>query len=402
MGSERAPVNVFMGVPGGFKGVALTENKRLMREVNPHGPTCFKVKEGTRNRWKEVTGLEPQDSRFTLIVPIHNEERYLQAALGAIARSDIPSSAHVNFVFVTNDCTDSSPQIVDNFLGGLGEVQSDTFELDELDDLRDTGLSVGYKYVKCGKLTFTHVDTSTRSQSNAFNIGSILALSKGHKITISVDANNFLESHTIAQLYGTAHRMMEEEDDGTVLITGVHKSEMLPRRMLSIVETIKKGAADQEKKPEIRVAGCLMAWDSEFFHEVGGIPKLALVDYGTGVLARLNGRRVKKDEEAAVWGYEPNTLSDRVNQYKRGVRGRMQIMAMSAEAEYMVRKDFPHLTGSFLERTKLNLAMMAHNPTRSPFMFLKYLMHEYAAVMGKREFNRDPNNPSWDPIKSTK
>jgi len=74
-------------------------------------------------RWREGKDIEPQDSKFTLIVPIHNEQAMLRDSLSALMASDIPRDVHMHVVFVTNACTDGSVGIVKSFMENLGEVQ---------------------------------------------------------------------------------------------------------------------------------------------------------------------------------------------------------------------------------------------------------------------------------------
>ncbi len=402
MGLERQPIRAFIGVPEGYKRTVLREANSLVREMDPCGVNCSKVEHGNRDRWKEITGLDPEASRFTIIVPIHNEERYLPAALSSLAVSDIPSSAHVNFVFVTNNSTDKSSEIVGQFMESFGPVMISTFGAEELERLKDSGLNPLRSTTQFGNMTLTHIDTTTIGKANALNLGNTLALQNGDRIGICVDANNFLEPDAIAHLYGSAYRQIEQEADGTALITGVHKSEMLPRKMLKVVKRIQDKAPDKTISPDIRVSGCLMAWDTNLLGDIGGLPPGALVDYGFGVSVREKGRTVKKDEEAIIWGYEPNNLPERMKQYIRVARGKFQIMARNPQAEAIVRTDHPQFSKKFLGRSLCIGRDMINNPEKSPYIFLKSLMQESARYIGKREYKRDPFNPTWPPLYSTK
>lgn len=402
MGLERQPVRTFFGVPEGYKKAILKESKAVVQEVDPCGANCQKVEEGTNFRWKEITSLEPQDSRFTLVVPIHNEERHLRSALNALAVSDMPKSVNANIVFITNDCTDKSLEIVRDFMRGFGEPEQRLFDQEEIENLKDPELDEEFATVTHGNMTLTHINTSTRSKANALNVGNSLAYQRGDRIAMNIDANNFLEPDAVGHIYGMAYKTIVEEPDGTAVISGMHQSEMLQRGLLSVVKRIRNNAKDQDFAPEKRVSGCLMAWDTEFFNKEGPIPPGAIVDYSAGVLARERGRNVKKDENAIIWGYEPNNLPERLKQYKRGARGRMQISARSPEAAKIVKADFPHLSGKRIERGGQNLKMMLRNPSKIPYIFLKFVMHEYAIAAGKREYWNDPHYASWESLPSTK
>ena len=71
-------------------------------------------------KWERRTGLLPGKSKLTVIVPIQNEQPFLQSSLSALMTSEIPTSVYADILFVTNACTDASPQIIDSFLKDLG------------------------------------------------------------------------------------------------------------------------------------------------------------------------------------------------------------------------------------------------------------------------------------------
>src|SRR5579864_7186635 len=53
-------------------------------------------------QWEEETHVSPEDSIFTLIVPIHNEEHSLESFLGTLMLSNVPCTVYMQIVFVTN------------------------------------------------------------------------------------------------------------------------------------------------------------------------------------------------------------------------------------------------------------------------------------------------------------
>ncbi|MDL1927287.1 MAG: hypothetical protein HND45_04440 [Chloroflexi bacterium] len=53
-----------------------------------------------RKYWLDQTGIESVNSRFTIVVPIHNERRFLPSFLGAFLASGIPSDVDAQIVFV--------------------------------------------------------------------------------------------------------------------------------------------------------------------------------------------------------------------------------------------------------------------------------------------------------------
>lgn len=402
MGLEYASVRTFFGVPKGFQDAALAESGRLIAEMNPHGPNCAKVENGTRNRWKEKTGLEPQDSRFTVIVPIHNEERFLPAALGAIARSDIPSSAHVNFVFVTNNCTDSSSQIVDQFMNTFGKVGKNTFLPGDINELKDLGLDAEYSSTTYGNMTFTRLNTSTASKANALNLGNYLAVQKGDKIAVSVDANNFVEPDAVASLFGTAYESIIRNPDGTAVLCADDIHEMVNPQTRRLKEHIRKYSKVKQTDSQVIVSGWMMAWDTEFVKKSGGVPHTATEDYALGVLARVNNRKITRDINARIWGYESASLRDHYSQMARFARGKFQLIAQGGEVGEIVRTDDPYFMGDISDRLRTIGNRIKLNPIRAPYLGVKFVVWEATLAKARRDFEKDPRYSSWEPIASTK
>lgn len=402
MGSEYAPVCTFFGVPKGFQDAALAESGKLIAKLGSDAANYIEVEKGTRKRWIDITGLEPQDSRFTVIVPIHNEERFLPAALGAIARSDIPSSAHVNFVFVTNNCTDSSPQIVDQFMSTFGEVGKNTFPPRDIDELKGTGLDTEYSSTNYGNMTFRHINSSTASKANALNLGNYLAVQKGDKIAVSVDANNFVEPDAVALLFGTAYENIIRNPDGTAVLCADDMHEMVNPKTRKLKEHIRKYSKVKEADSEATVSGWMMAWDTEFVKKSGGVPHTATEDYALGVLARVNGRKIRRDNNARIWGYESASLRDHYSQMARFARGKFQLIAQGGQVGEIVRTDDPYFMGEISDRLRIIGNRIKQRPIHAPYLGVKFVVWEATLAKARRDFEKDPRYSSWEPIASTK
>src|SRR5437588_1746579 len=80
------------------------------------------LREQQEERWEKQTGVKPEDTHFTVIVPIHNEEKFLPSFLGSFLVADLPARVHAHVVFLTNACSDRSGEIIDGFLKTVGEV----------------------------------------------------------------------------------------------------------------------------------------------------------------------------------------------------------------------------------------------------------------------------------------
>ncbi len=53
----------------------------------------------------------PDTMKYSIVVPAHNEERYLPACLGALRRAAEASRAECEFIVVLNRCTDATERL---------------------------------------------------------------------------------------------------------------------------------------------------------------------------------------------------------------------------------------------------------------------------------------------------
>src|SRR5438105_269381 len=115
---NRKPIHFLKMNPRAWMDASLPKFKATVREVAAQTPLtkkelqempwsqrhdhlnsyAFKRQE---RRWEDEVGIKPEDSYFTLIVPIHNEESSLPSFLKTLMLSDIPSSVNLNIVFIT-------------------------------------------------------------------------------------------------------------------------------------------------------------------------------------------------------------------------------------------------------------------------------------------------------------
>src|SRR5207248_1521150 len=153
-------------------------------------------------RWEGEAAIKPEDSHFTLIVPIYNEENSLPSFLRTLMLSDVPSSVNVKIVFVTNACNDSSISLINDFFSILGKTECKS--LDE--KFKDQSLNMNYQTIKLNCITFMHLDTRTPGKANALGIGNTIACESGHAIAMCVDANNYLEPDAIRVMFAHAHK----------------------------------------------------------------------------------------------------------------------------------------------------------------------------------------------------
>jgi glycosyltransferase involved in cell wall biosynthesis len=58
-----------------------------------------------------VTILTPRIMKYSVIIPAHNEEKYINTCLDSIENATKPHGAHVEIIVVLNRCTDTTEQI---------------------------------------------------------------------------------------------------------------------------------------------------------------------------------------------------------------------------------------------------------------------------------------------------
>src|SRR5215469_2099572 len=170
----RKPVHYLKTNPKGWIRASLPTFKASVKEVISQTPVTMKELKDIawsqrhdylhfytlkvqQRRWEEEVGIKPEDSHFTLIVPIYNEEKSLPSFLRTLLLSDIPSSVHANIVFITNVCNDSSSALIDEFLSTVGFIKIEVFNV----GFTDKNVNPYYKSINLGSISFMHIDTGT-------------------------------------------------------------------------------------------------------------------------------------------------------------------------------------------------------------------------------------------------
>lgn len=396
--TKHTPVYTLFKAPREYLHTLTTPLRAELGELSPDDPNHTLLQE---RRWKESTGVLPEDSHFTLILPIHDEEVMLRDSLASLMGSDIPGKVPMQVVMVTNACSDNSVSQVKQFMEALGEVQERKLKVNQSVRLVDPGLDQQARTVQLRETTFIHLNTSTPGKANALTIGNTLAMERGDSIAINVDTNNFLERDALRNMYGRAYKSIVSKPDGTALLSGIHKHVSKKTRFIIVKDFIKTGLKNRppEKKKLGRTQGCFMAWDTNFVDAIGGIPPVAIEDYALGMKALVNQRKTKRVRDANVWGYSSARLRDTFAVESRFVMGKLQTANLGPDEEKAVREfDKASPFKSLRERiTKVN-----EIPASVPFRLGKFILLEAARINGRRMYKKDPDNQSWQPIKSTK
>lgn len=351
--------------------------------------------------WEQKTGAKPGASHFTLIVPIHNEENCLPSFLGTLMLSDVPYTVHMQVVLVTNACNDSSIDILKDFLSGLGTVVKRRV----IGKFIDQNIHPFCEVVEKDHLTFIHIQTSTAGKANALGIGNVIAYQRGHIITMSLDANNFVEPDAICTLFAYAYRAFHSrlEPNDTVLFGSDGMSVAKATRVKALMDNISPKHLHLVDGEKGRINGWMMAWNTIWMKDIGGPPGVALEDYAMGVLARLHSYKFLDPEGVNVWGYVANDFKGLLDTRARYVRGKKQICdyfnydpnvvnIIESEAFYMKK---------FMSRLKYLLRRLMHDPLNLPKYIATFLLWECAIWKGMKDYKRDPRNQSWEKIAST-
>jgi cellulose synthase/poly-beta-1,6-N-acetylglucosamine synthase-like glycosyltransferase len=335
------------------------------------------------------------------MVPIHNEENSLPSFLRTLMLADIPASIELKILLISNACTDSSRAIIHEFLLSLGAVEEYPLEC----EWKDEGLNPTCQIVKLNHTTFMHVDSQTPGKANALSIGNSIARRDNCLISMSVDANNYLEPDAIRIMFAHAHSVLygKLEAGATVLISGNEQLERQNSRFTSVIEQSTKVQRHLVENINGYVLGCFMAWDTEWMHSIGGPPALALEDYALGVLARAQHYTIERARGANIWIYAVNDVSGLLDTRARYVRGMLQLV------------EFVHRDPSILGILEKEAYYMRHVRARLRHLFLKskqspqdfpryvatFLLWEYALLKGKQEYRQNPTNQSWKKVAST-
>lgn len=353
-------------------------------------------------RWQETTGVEPGTSHFTLIVPVYNEEHSLPSFFSTLMLADIPSSVDINIIFITNACVDSSPDLIDSFLASLGHVETRILQ----GNFQDSQLNRCYKAVELGQLTFMHIDTRTAGKGHALRTGNSIARSCGHTIAMCIDANDYIEPDAIRWLFRAAHKAFRGKPAAhdVVIYSGTGCGERRASSMKKFMDAIEVRQQHLIDDTSGYILGCLMAWNTEWLHNIGGPLGIALEDYAMGVLARAHNYAIGQVQEARIWSYDANAFTDLLETRARYVRGMLQVLyAMHYTPGVMriVEQDSFYMRG-WRERLRHLFRRARQNPLNFPRYLATFFLWEYAISRGKQDFKRNPTNPTWKKIASTR
>jgi len=395
--SSRKLTYVTTKAPREWLRASLPKQKEFLKAVKDSGvDQLTALKRQQEERWEKQTGVKPEDTHFTVIVPIHNEEKFLPSFLGSLLVADLPAKVDAHVVFLTNACSDNSWEIIDGFLKTVGEeevafVSKNTF---------NSAVQHIAVTTRIGNITFSHIDTPTPGKANALNIGNKIALERNHRIAISVDANNFVEPDVFRHMFAKAHQAFTDPANNTVVISGIDKH-VTKQTKLQVLFDRGRHVHNGLRKDETFVNGWCMGWDTQWLREMGGMPQVAVEDYALKVYAQKDGKKTERVTEAKIWGYNPNTIVDLIEQRARKIRGAYQILGEHPTLKQIIASDI-YVLQERVSKIRTLKERIQVDPLKLPSYLADLAIWEYAKQKGGHDYSKDPANQSWKPINSTK
>ena len=360
-----------------------------------HGRVSLKDARATilGGHWFALTGIKPEDTHFTVIIPIHNEQRALPSVLGALLSSAIPCAADIQIVFVVNASEDKSASVIRDRLARFGIPVDLALTPSAWDPTRKNEAF----QVLLGSMRFIVVETPTGGKANALNLGNEIALQRGHKIAVNIDANNWIEPDSLALIFEHANRVIVEcPESDVVLINSCEFSQ---------AKNDRGPVTAREKTLKAEVTGWMFAWSTWWIRENNGFPQYAIEDYGTGLLA-LSQKKKIEESHANIWGFSAANFGDENKEQIRYIYGALQLkdrFKNDVDATRILLGDFPNLRSL---KDRLVYRLLRRQNLTSPVKFLRSLvrwaLNETLIFRARIKYWRDPFDQTWEPVESTK
>lgn len=399
--TKNFPVDLMFEQPPGWLRASLPKIQSATRSVSEldaksegNAASLTEARsEYHKRRWLELTGTEPSETHFSVIIPVHNEQRSLPSFLGALFVSELPSSADIQIIFVINASSDQSAALIKKRLACIHSPVETKLPLSMFDANR---LDMAFEVCQAN-IRFLVVETPTAGKANALNLGNEIARQRDHAIAINIDANNWVEPDSIALMFRKAKQGFVDSADLSAVI--INASEYCQPRNTQMQVSVKV------KTQKAEVSGCMFAWSTKWIHENNGFIQQAIEDYGMGLLA-LSQRKQILESEASIWVYTAGTPSDENKELVRFLYGAMQLARRfenDSIAMKILHEDFPHLRPlSSRMEFFLSRRLKANQPFTVARGILRWLFNEYLIFIARKKLRQNPDGQTWEPIKSTK
>lgn len=352
-------------------------------------------------RWEKSVGIPAKNSKFTVVLPIYDEEKTLSSTLAALMLSDIPPTVEAQFLFIVNGSHDRSAEIVKHHLATIAPIEAVQVQ-SEVDVHVNR---IAYR-AKKGATTFTLIETPTPNKANALNIANEIALSHRHDIAICIDSDRYLEPSTIPLLYADAYRAFATPENRTVVADGALELERKQSLFQRIIWKKPVHLKESGTSTMFAISGSIHAWNTQFLHDIGGMKKVLIEDFALGLDAHMHGY-IAHRSTARAWGYKPNSLLDIGRERVRFYRGFMQLQeiwkdnpsAINAIAEYSTI-NYPLST-----RVRKYLEVLWANrssPKTLTKQALTIAFQECCKLIAIYRHSKNPHAQTWVQIQSSK
>ena len=195
------PIDLMFEQPSGWLRASLPKIESATRSILAMAGEAKSIDEARveflERSWRELTGVAPSDTRFSISFPVHNEERSLPSVLGAFFASEMPTTAEIQVIFLVNASSDSSAALIKKRLACIGPATETSLSQSFIDAKR---LDAVHQF-SVGKMRFLVVETPVPGKANALNICNEIARELDHEIAINIDANNWVEPDSIGLMY---------------------------------------------------------------------------------------------------------------------------------------------------------------------------------------------------------
>jgi GT2 family glycosyltransferase len=389
---ESRPVYLITEQPDGWLPAVLPkiiEHTPRAGELYPGGNPA----ELQRARWTTRTGLDPEESHFTVIFPVYNEEKEIRSSFASVMFSDIPASVDAQFIWVVNNSHDRSHQFLTNEFKRLGNI-----DLVRVRSGVDGHMGTVALRARKGNATFLLLRTPTLGKANAINVGNEFALKAGHPIAINMDSECYPEPDALPIMFGEANNAFSGNDSVT-LIDGHSLLERNygPRNRKKVED------AHGSRYPDkfATVTGAMFAWNPSWLRSVGGIKESLFEDYGLGLDAYMHGTKIHHGQ-ARIWANYPSRPIDEYRRHIRYVTGLLQLKSHwhNAKADGAIAHDFP-LFRPLPHRLRWYWQGANRKPVYKiiPTFVTKILAYESARLIAYYRFTRMPDIKTWGKIR---
>jgi hypothetical protein len=317
--------------------------------IEPNNGLDLSARRRQEIRWLELTGVLPEDTRCTILLPIHNEKDLLPALFTSLSASDIPEAARITTLFVTCGCTDNdvSESLINDYMKSFGRVAikstDDLFE----NDIPDPQLDDTCTVVEFGNRNIIHLNTKQSGKPGALKIVNALEQNR-NPVIINIDADSFVEPASIALIYGKAYESFVSNPSDILAVFGnpikVDRTDKInlydELGHESVMPLIIDDIIPTFRSPTIKVKGYFHAWNPRVMQSVGGVPRIEPADWVLDLIAINNNLRTIECAESCIWITQSQTFKARREVLIRRYRNIRAIMDEYPELSTIAKNEF--------------------------------------------------------------